>query len=216
MDRNTLLQHVAYLIPMVLSLTVHEWAHAYSAFRLGDDTAMRLGRMTLDPRSHIDPVGTLLLPLIGVPFGWAKPVPVVYSRFSRNVSMRTGMWVTAAAGPAANLVLGFLCVILLGAMFRFGLQQEAIEWLLSRGFELNMMLAVFNMLPIPPLDGGRVADGLMPLRFRPWWDRYAQYGPLVLLILLVLPRGLGTSFLAWPLSGARSVAGALLRLIAGV
>src|SRR5688572_26569558 len=96
------------LIPLVLSLTVHEWAHAMSAYRLGDDTAAREGRLTLNPIVHIDPLGTLLLPLMGVPFGWAKPVPVVPTRFRRDVNMSTGMMITAAAGPFSNLVLAFL------------------------------------------------------------------------------------------------------------
>ena len=92
-------------IPILLSLTVHEWAHAWSAWRLGDDTAKLLGRMTLNPLDHIDPVGTLLLPLIGIPFGWAKPVPINPLRFRRTVSLRLGILIVAAAGPISNLLL---------------------------------------------------------------------------------------------------------------
>src|SRR5574340_1315088 len=87
------------LIPLVLSLSVHEFAHAWSAWKLGDDTADRMGRLTLNPIAHVDPIGTLLLPLLGVPFGWARPVPVNPARFRRNVNMNTGMAMTAAAGP---------------------------------------------------------------------------------------------------------------------
>src|SRR6185369_11527845 len=100
-----LLQRLMFLPIMLLSLTVHEWAHAYSAFRLGDDTAERQGRLTLDPIAHIDFFGTLLLPLLGVPFGWAKPVPVNPVRFDRRVPMRVGMLLTAAAGPVSNLLI---------------------------------------------------------------------------------------------------------------
>ena len=87
----SLLTGIKWLIPLLLSLTVHEWAHAYSAYRLGDDTAARQGRLTLNPIPHIDPFGTILCPLLGIPFGWAKPVPVVPTRFRREVTMRTGM-----------------------------------------------------------------------------------------------------------------------------
>src|SRR5579872_3573193 len=106
-----LLHGLMTLVPLVLSLTVHEWAHAYSAFRLGDDTAARMGRMTLNPIPHIDPIGTILLPMLGIPFGWAKPVPITPTRFRRDISMRAGIMITAAAGPLSNLVLAVLCTV---------------------------------------------------------------------------------------------------------
>ncbi len=213
MDSSTLLRNVFLLIPLVLSLSVHEWAHAYSAYRLGDDTAARLGRLTLNPISHIDPVGTLLLPLLGVPFGWAKPVPVNPARFDRKVSMRTGMMITASAGPVSNLVLAVLCVVVIGGMWRFGLRNEALERLLGTSFELNVALAVFNMLPIPPLDGSRVADGLMPSRFRPAWEQFARVGPLALLAVIFLPQVLHVDLLGWPLTQAYQLAFQLLHVI---
>jgi Zn-dependent protease len=222
MDSAVLLHRVVFLIPLILSLTVHEWAHAWSAHRLGDDTAERLGRLTLNPLSHIDPIGTILLPLAGVPFGWAKPVPVNPARFRRDVNVKTGMMVTAAAGPLSNLALAFLCVIVSGLLLRFTFHTEAIEWLLGGGslrvsfFELNALLAVFNMLPIPPLDGSRVADGLMPSSLRPTWERFTPYGPFLLLALLILPQQFGLGFLRWPLMGVSQVADSLLRVIAGV
>src|SRR5271157_1843260 len=103
-DEQTILARLTFLVPLILSLSVHEWAHAWAAWRLGDDTARLLGRMTLNPLAHIDPLGTVLLPLLGVPFGWAKPVPVNPLRF-RGVSMSIGMLLTAAAGPISNIVL---------------------------------------------------------------------------------------------------------------
>jgi Zn-dependent protease len=210
MNENWLLEKLLLVIPLVLSLSVHEWAHAYSAFRLGDDTALRLGRMTLNPMSHIDPIGTLLFPMLGIPFGWAKPVPVNPARFNRKMRVRTGMMITAAAGPFSNLVLAFLCVVLLGLLMRFSVKNEALEWLLGNGFLLNVALALFNMLPIPPLDGGRVADGMMPNLLRPFWERFAQYGPLALLALIVLDFQLDVGLLSWPLAHARSLASTLL------
>ena len=118
MFSGSMADRLAYVIVLLLSLSVHEWAHAISAFRLGDDTAYRQGRLTLNPLAHIDPVGTLLLPLLGVPFGWARPVPVNPARFRRDVHMRTGMMLTAAAGPASNLVLALVSAVAIGLTIR--------------------------------------------------------------------------------------------------
>jgi len=214
MDDNWLLQALMQLIPLILSLTVHEWAHAYSAMRLGDDTAQRLGRLTLNPIPHIDPIGTLLLPLIGVPFGWAKPVPVNPTRFTRKMPMRTGMMITAAAGPFSNVVLALMCILIMGVLARFSFDNRAVEMLLLSGFQLNVLLAVFNMLPIPPLDGSRVADGLMPSRLRPGWERFTVYGPFVLLGLVFVNFQLGGGMFSWPLNIAWRLGAGLLQAIA--
>src|SRR5262245_34666958 len=157
----SLLERIMNLIPLILSLTVHEWAHAYSAFRLGDDTAARHGRLTLNPIPHIDPIGTLLLPLLGVPFGWAKPVPVVPTRFRRDVSMRTGMMITAAAGPISNLVLAVLATLIWGLLLRVTVPSRGVEMLLMKAIVGNLALFIFNFIPVPPLDGSRIVDGLM-------------------------------------------------------
>lgn len=218
MDGFNLLERLQFVIPLVLSLTVHEWAHAWSAFRLGDDTAQRLGRLTLNPLPHIDPIGTLLLPLLGVPFGWAKPVPVNPNRFNRRITMRAGMMITAAAGPAANVVLAVGGTILLGLLIRVEPdmlhEPSAVAELLQVTILLNVALAVFNMLPIYPLDGSRVADGLMPRRWRPAWERFVQFGPIALLAVLLMPQVLGFSILAWPLEQAQTLLGHLFLAIA--
>ncbi len=195
------------LIPLVLSLTVHEWAHAWSASRLGDDTAARQGRLTLDPIAHIDPIGTLLLPLLGVPFGWAKPVPINPARFSRRMSMSKGIMLTAAAGPASNLFLAVVCggvyVALMRTVPEFVLGTPAVDLLLRYGMLINVALAVFNMLPVPPLDGSRVAEGLMPDRWRKAWDAYSRYGAFLLLGIILLPMFVpGLSPVGWVLSFA--------------
>jgi Zn-dependent protease len=169
---------------MILSLTVHEWAHAWSAHRLGDDTALREGRLTLNPAVHIDPIGTLLLPFLCIPFGWAKPVPVNPARFNRKWSMSFGMALTAAAGPLSNLLLAIGCAVALGLGIRHGLKHGAIFDLLLRGLMMNVGLAVFNMLPLPPLDGSRLADHFMPRSLREAWDSVMQYGPFILLALI--------------------------------
>lgn len=200
MDEKWLLEALLRVIPLVLSLSVHEWAHAYSAFRLGDDTAERQGRLTLNPIPHIDPIGTLLLPLIGVPFGWARPVPVNPLRFTRKLRMRTGMMITAAAGPFSNVVLALVCVVALGLLWRFEVQNEAVSVLLKNGFFINVLLAFFNMLPIPPLDGSRIADGVMPERLRAGWERFGQYAPLVLIgVILLGQTSHGGGIFRWPI-----------------
>ena len=110
MDSEVILGRILLFIPLLLSLTVHEWAHAWSASLLGDKTAESQGRLTLNPLAHMDLIGTVMLPLLGVPFGWAKPVPVNPARFNRKISMAKGMLLTAAAGPASNVVLGLICL----------------------------------------------------------------------------------------------------------
>jgi Zn-dependent protease len=170
------------LIPLILSLTVHEWAHAYSAFRLGDDTAAREGRLTLNPIPHIDPIGTILLPLLSpIPFGWAKPVPVNPVRFRRDVSMRTGMMITAAAGPLSNLAIAILCAVIYGILLRFGVSHRGVNKLLFIFITSNIGLFLFNFLPVPPLDGSRIVDGVLPYRLRPQWEQLQRYSGFLLL-----------------------------------
>lgn len=166
MTPEILLELVTVLVPLLLSLTVHEYAHAATARALGDDTASRMGRYTLNPLSHIDPIGSLLLPALlvvsgtGILFGWARPVPFDPLRFTRRLRMKHGILLTAAAGPLANLVLAVLAAGLLG----FVRGQEAAETLLHATVVLNVMLFFFNLLPVPPLDGSKVAFGLLPDR----------------------------------------------------
>jgi len=204
-DEAWLVHGLFILIPLWLSLSVHEWAHAWTAWRLGDDTAQRLGRMTLNPLAHIDPIGTLLLPLLGIPFGWAKPVPVQPHRFHPSVNMRTGMMITALAGPIANLVLAAACLALLATLVHFprapaGPGQKAVEFIIQM-ILLNVILAAFNALPIPPLDGSRVADWLMPEVLRPAWQGLCRLGPFALMAVIFLPRAAGVSLFEWPIKG---------------
>ena len=171
---------------LVTSLTVHEAAHAWSANRLGDPTARRLGRLSLNPAVHIDPIGTLLLPLIGIfagglLFGWAKPVPV-------NVANLRGDWrrkygLIAAAGPASNLVIAVLFAILLQPA-TFGSPYETSSrwvWVLFVVIQMNVGLAVFNLLPVPPLDGGNVLGVLLPRHIAEAFDQIRPYGFLIII-----------------------------------
>jgi Zn-dependent protease len=199
---------VISFIPVLLSLTVHEWAHAWTAWKLGDDTAKMLGRVSLNPLDHIDPVGTLLLPLLGIPFGWANPVPINPTRFHRNISMPMGVLITAAAGPISNLLIATLAFgvfawmnVVLNPHQPNGLDTElflAITQFLRTLIIINVMLATFNLLPIPPLDGSRIAEALMPTWLRPAWSQFTSLGPIALILVLLLPGFLGFSILAIP------------------
>ncbi len=214
MDRNTIVNRILIYIPLLLSLTVHEWAHAYSAYRLGDDTAQKQGRLTLNPIPHIDLWGTLILPLLGVPFGWAKPVPVDPSRFRRNVNPKTGMMITSAAGPLSNLSIALLCAVVFGLAFRFEitpLLTGAPRHLLQTAIFMNIGLAIFNLLPIPPLDGSRVVEGFLPYRFRPAWEQFQRFSGIVLLAVIFL----GTSLLAGPMNFVGDLIVRFIGLVAG-
>ena len=203
-----LLERAAWFIPVLLSLTVHEWAHAWAAWRLGDDTAKMLGRLSLNPVDHIDPIGTLLLPLIGVPFGWAKPVPINPVRFRPGISMPFGVLLTAAAGPISNLLLAATSCALLFGLTRLqpepdtGLNERifsTISQLLHSLVLINVLLALFNLLPIPPLDGSRIVDAIMPARLQPLWSRFVSLGPVLLVAVILLPLLTGNSLITRPL-----------------
>lgn len=215
-----LLSRVMLVILLLLSLCVHEWAHAWSAWRLGDDTAARVGRLTLNPFAHADLLGTILLPFLGIPFGWARPVPVDPARFRRSIRMSTGMMITSGAGPLANIALAVVSAVAFGVLYRFApdsvMPGTPAATLLAGGLlgehyvpgllQLNVTLAVFNLIPIPPLDGSRIVDGLVPLRLRPGWEAFSRAAPFLLIGLVFF----GGRLIAGP---ARYVLGLLESLI---
>jgi Zn-dependent protease len=194
---------VAWIIALVLGITVHEFMHAYTAHRLGDDTARLLGRLSLNPMAHLDPFGTLLLVLAG--FGYGKPVPFNESR------LRTAMGVTfvALAGPLANLALAALCAIPLRFAGDALLGGGIYETVLFQIVQLNCVLAIFNLIPIPPLDGANVVYGLLPPRQQYSWRTYQQYGPFLLLFILLLAPGVLATVV-------RAPAVAIFRLLTGL
>ncbi len=177
---DLIIQGVAFL----MALTFHECAHAWAAKKLGDPTAEAEGRLTLNPIPHIDPVGTVILPLLAIithaPFfiGWAKPVPINARNF-RNP--RRGLVWSAAAGPGMNLALAILSVLVLKLFLFLGLYTQAIGTLFVSIMFLNVGLAVFNMLPIPPLDGGTVLTGLLPRKQAYVFSSLEPYGFFIIL-----------------------------------
>ena len=183
-DFQTLL---IYIIPLLFAITLHEAAHGWIASKLGDHTARMMGRVTLDPTKHIDPIGTIAIPLVlllsssGFIFGWAKPVPINFNAL-RNV--KNGMIWVALAGPGANIVMAvcwlFVMIIAINMNIAVLIEMGRI------GILVNCVLAVFNLLPIPPLDGSRVISALLPNRLAYQFNQLEQYGLYILLGLMFL------------------------------
>jgi Zn-dependent protease len=181
------------IIPVLFAITVHEVAHGWSALKFGDTTAQRAGRLTLNPINHIDPVGTVAVPLMlllltggSMMFGWAKPVPVMFQNL-RNP--RRDMIIVAAAGPASNLAmaLGWALLAFFAAPV-MGVDGAVADWVNAVcrwGIFINCILAVFNMLPIPPLDGGRVLAGLLPPQSAYFLSRIEPFGFMIVVLLMV-------------------------------
>jgi Zn-dependent protease len=193
MDFSLIETIALYAVPVVFAITLHEAAHGYVARQFGDQTAWMLGRVTLNPIKHIDPVGTVLVPLAmlllsklagggGFLFGWAKPVPVNFGNL-RNPK-RDMLWV-AAAGPAANLVMAFAWAILLRISASDGpWTSDGLNLMADAGVSINVLLMVLNLLPIPPLDGGRIAVSLLPNPAAASFARIEPYGFMIVIVLL--------------------------------
>jgi Zn-dependent protease len=203
-----------YAIPVILAITLHEAAHAWLAARLGDPTARLQGRVSANPLRHIDPIGTLLVPALillmgkalgagGLLFGWAKPVPVDASAFR---SPRRDLGLVAAAGPGANLLMALGWAILLKLLVLGAVNVEFLMLMAQAGILCNLGLAVLNLLPVPPLDGGRIVASLLPLRAAIVWYRLERFGLLIVLALLatgllgaiITPAiGFGVDLISW-------------------
>jgi Zn-dependent protease len=190
---NVIVQEVSvWLLPILIAVTFHEAAHGFVAHLLGDDTAWRLGRVSFNPLKHIDPFGTIILPAMLLfarspfLFGYAKPVPVNFRALKHP---RRDAILVAAAGPAMNLLLATLAALAHHLVFyTTGATQVFIHENLRNAVELNVILAVFNLLPIPPLDGGRIVAGLLPNALARPYSRLEPYGLILLIgLLIVLP-----------------------------
>lgn len=165
---------------ILFALTVHEYAHGWVAERLGDPTARQAGRLTFNPLAHLDPIGTLMLFLVH--FGWAKPVPV--DPYNLRNPKRDMMWI-ALAGPVANILLAALCGQVLKGLFGVGMTFEVLIRMLYYGVLINLFLAVFNLLPIPPLDGSKILMGLLPPEQAFQFAQLERSGPLILIGVLM-------------------------------
>lgn len=203
-------------LPMVLAVTLHEVAHGLVANRLGDPTARLLGRLTLNPLAHVDPFGTIILPLVliflhaGFLFGYAKPVPIVEGNLNHP---KRDMILVAAAGPLSNLFQAFLYMsILHGLLYSAGggllpgslpdLAYHLAAAICKMGIEINVVLFIFNLIPLPPLDGGRVLAGFLPTAASRGYSRIEPYGVLIVMGLIVLDPYVGVmSRFVWPVMG---------------
>ena len=199
MDLKTLLLIAP---PILLALTFHEYAHAYVAYRYGDDTAKQRGRLTLNPLRHLDPLGTIMIFLVH--FGWAKPVPVNSQRLKNP--KKDMLWISAA-GPLSNIVLALISGILLRLLLTFTgtpdpqTVKSLFIFMLVMSLQINLALAIFNILPIAPLDGSKIFSGILSTRYAKIIGVLERYGPFILIGLIIFGRATGVSILGkliWP------------------
>lgn len=203
------------ILPLIFAITVHEVAHGWMAKQFGDPTAQRLGRLTLNPLKHIDPIGTVAVPVLllvlgGFIFGWAKPVPVTWENLRHP---KRDMAIVAAAGPAANLLMALIWAVVLRVGVTLGPTSWAgipMQYMGEFGIQINVVLMVLNLIPLPPLDGGRVAVGLLP---GPWAWQLARIEPFGFFILLAL---LATGVLSTIISPPINMVMHLVSLVVGL
>jgi len=200
-ELSTLQKIAVWLLPVLFAITVHETAHGWMALKLGDRTAQMLGRLSLNPIRHIDPVGTLLVPALmlaftGIVFGWAKPVPITWQNLHQP---RRDTALVAIAGPASNLLMGlFWALVITAGALLGGMPGVYLILAGTAGIFINTILLVLNLLPLPPLDGSRVVGALLPGKLAWHYSRIEPYGFIILALLLVT--GLLGEIL-WPLIG---------------
>ena len=198
------------------SLSIHEFAHGYAAYKLGDETAKHMGRLNLSPMSHLDPIGAVCLFLFG--FGWARPVPINPSNFKPG-RRKSGMVITAVAGPLGNLIVAFISVLLTKIIMKLysggsdvaDTVMNTVIILLYVMTTMNISLAVFNLIPIPPLDGSKVLNAVLPARIYFKIMEYERYGFLILIILINTP--LFSRFLNFLVGGVYMLFANIVRLI---
>lgn len=217
MNIDALIQTIALAaIPVLFAITLHEAAHGYAARHFGDLTAYAAGRISLNPLRHIDPVGTILMPLLtlfvgGILFGWARPVPVNFAALRHP--KKDMLWV-ALAGPATNLAMALFWALMMKLAFVFpnNYFAEPLIGMADIGVTINAVLFVLNLLPLPPLDGGRVAVSLLPHRQAIKLARLEPYGFVILILMAAVPVG-GRPLLNWILA---PLVGAVIRLVESI
>lgn len=198
-----------FAIPaLLIALTVHEYAHARAAVSLGDPTPRYAGRLTLNPIPHLDPFGLIMLWL--AQFGWAKPVPV------NPYNLRNGRWgmlAVSLAGPGANVLTAFVVALLYGVLRKLGIYNFELMAVIGLTYQYNLVLAVFNLIPLPPLDGSQIISSLLPGRQADVFARIAPYSPFILMILIILPYNI-IGKITHPLqNGLHEIISALVSLI---
>lgn len=197
---DQLREAILYLIAFILCIAAHEFGHAWVANRLGDPTPRLQGRLTLAPHHHIDPIGTILMPLLAAfaaapLLAWGRPVQINPLAFTRRFTMSTGRMLVAIAGPAMNLLMAILVSVVIVIAARFGAPDHLLAGLFHYLVQLNISLMIFNLLPIPPLDGGSVLAWALPRSLQGMVDFLARYGGLILMLLIITPsvgRAFGT------------------------
>jgi Zn-dependent protease len=196
----SIIQKIAvYILPLIFAITLHEAAHAYVAHKYGDDTAVAMGRLSLNPIRHIDPLGTILFPLIGIAFGgfifgWAKPVPI---NFSRLHNPKPNLFWIAVAGPASNLIQALIWSLILKlSLYISGYFSMPLSLMAQAGLTINISLMLLNLIPILPLDGGRMLYAVLPNDMANKYAKIEPYGMWILIILLLVG---GLTFIIQPL-----------------
>ena len=188
--------------PILLALTFHEYAHAYAAYRFGDDTARQSGRLSLNPLRHLDPLGTIMIFIVH--FGWAKPVPVNPNRLQNP--KKDMLWISAA-GPLANMMLALASGLLIRVLLTIGVTPDRntaiglLFFMVIMSLQINLALAIFNILPIAPLDGSKILSALLPVRYEKLATFLERYGPFILIGLIIFGQATGVSVLGgliWP------------------
>ncbi len=186
---------IALRIPsLLIAITVHEFAHARVAYYFGDSTAKRQGRMNLNPINHLDPIGSIMILLVG--FGWAKPVPINPNNFN---DYRKGIRWVSFAGPLSNLIFAFISFFIYILLNRYGIRGDLFDQFMIVLVRLNVYLAIFNMIPIPPLDGSKILMSVLPNSYLGLYRQFEQYAPIILIILIVT--GV-LGFIVFPLANA--------------
>lgn len=206
---ESVIQAIAvYAIPVLFAITVHEAAHGYVARMFGDNTAYVLGRVTLNPVKHIDPIGTIAVPLgmlvmTGFMFGWAKPVPVDWGSLRRP--KRDMIWV-AAAGPGVNLLMAIGWAVLARLLILFDIDERFFYEVARAGIQVNLIFMALNLLPIPPLDGGRIVSGILPRNLSIMYSKLEPFGLIIIVVLLF------TGTLAFLIRPMQEIGAAIVRL----
>lgn len=207
-------------IPGVLvAITFHEFAHGYAAYKLGDNTAKSEGRLSLNPLAHLDPIGTLMLLFAG--FGWGKPVNVNPTRYTRKISMEKGEAIVSVAGPLTNIILAFIFALIYGAVVKFASIEfllstvgDVIKMLLAATISINIGLGVFNLIPLPPLDGSKIIMPFLPYNAKEWFRNNEQIFYIVFVVIWIT--GIASKIISPVIGGITSGIMGLIQMIYGI